>query len=241
MAPTIAAQLAGPDTLDDTMSWARSNAPQPPYGPYGQSGHQPYGQSPVRRDASRMNPFAAGLLILGLLGFMWLLEFYDQATYNSLDRFGIHPRTWAGLPEIFSAPFLHGGFEHLQGNSLPFAVLGFITALGGFARWLKASLICVISSGLVAWLLTPPGPVVLGASGLIMGWLTYVITRGFFDRRPGRIVLGLVVLFFYGGLIWGVLPTTPGISWQAHLGGAIGGVLAARVLHGRRAGSAAGR
>jgi membrane associated rhomboid family serine protease len=182
-----------------------------------------------------MNPFAAGLLIVGLLAFMWLLEFYDQATNNSLDRYGIHAREVDGLPEIFSAPFLHHGFGHLEGNSLPFLVLGFLTALGGFARWLKASLICVISSGLVAWFLTPPHTIVLGASGLIMGWLTYVITRGFFDHRPGRILLGLVVLFFYGGLIWGVLPGHPGISWQAHLGGAIGGVIAARALHGRRA------
>lgn len=188
-----------------------------------------------RSDASRMNPFAAALLILGLLGFMWVLEFYDQATNNSLDQFGIHARRLYGLPEIFSAPFLHHGFEHLQGNSLPFAVLGFIAALGGFRRWLKASLICVISSGLAAWLLTPPNTIVLGASGLIMGWLTYIITRGFFDHRPGRIILGLAVLFFYGGLIWGVFPSTAGISWQAHLGGAIGGVVAARVLHGRRA------
>lgn len=186
-----------------------------------------------RRDASRMDPFAAGLLIVGLLAFMWLLEFYDQATNNSLNQFGIHARELDGLPEIFSAPFLHGSFEHLQGNSIPFLVLGFLTALGGFARWLKASLIIVISSGLVAWLLTPPNTIVLGASGVIMGWLTYVITRGFFDRRPGRILLGLAVLFFYGGLIWGVFPSQAGISWQAHLGGAIGGIIAAKVLHGR--------
>jgi len=181
-----------------------------------------------------MNPIAAALLVLGVLGLMWLLEFYDQATGNSLDQYGIHAREVTGLPEIFSAPFLHGSFEHLQGNSLPFLVLGFITALGGFARWVKASLICVIFSGLAAWLLTPMGTIVLGASGLIMGWLTYVITRGFFDRRPGRIIIGVAVLFFYGGLIWGVFPGQAGISWQAHLGGAVGGVVAARVLHGRR-------
>jgi membrane associated rhomboid family serine protease len=235
------------------MDSSRSNPPQPPYGPYdersygnrapgqgwsGRGVQRPgsYGQPPVRRmtDDSRMNPFAAAFLILGLLALMWFLEFYDQSTRNSLDRFGIHARQLIGLPEIFTAPFLHGSFEHLSGNSLPFLVFGFIVALGGFTRWLKASLICVIASGLAAWLLTPPGTIVLGASGLIMGWLTYIITRGFFDRRPGRIILGLVVLFFYGGLIWGVLPSAPGVSWQAHLGGAIGGVVAARVLHGRR-------
>lgn len=216
------------------MSWG-SKVPQPTSGQYG-------GRTPVRRgDASRMNPLAAGLLIVGLLAFMWLLEFYDQATHNSLDQFGIHARELDGLPEIFSAPFLHASIEHLQGNSIPFLVLGFLTALGGFARWLKASLICVITSGLAAWLLTPAGSVVLGASGVIMGWLTYVITRGFFDRRPGRILLGLAVLFFYGGLIWDVFPSQVGISWQAHLGGAIGGVIAAKVLHSRDRYRAIGR
>lgn len=205
------------------MSWAGANAPGPPYD-----------QVPAgRRDASGMNPLAAGLLIVGLLALMWLLEFYDQATNNSLDQFGIHARQLDGLPEIFSAPLLHASFDHLQGNSIPFLVLGFLTALGGFSRWVKATLICVISSGLVAWVLTPPNTTVLGASGVIMGWLTYVITRGFFDHRPGRIILGLLVLFFYGGLIWGVFPSQAGISWQAHLGGAIGGIIAARVLHGR--------
>ncbi|GAB3913290.1 hypothetical protein GCM10011575_20740 [Microlunatus endophyticus] len=214
------------------MTWRRPDAAPQSYRPYGPA--RAPGVPLHRGGRDRMNPIAAGLLVLGVLGFMWLLEFYDQATGNSLDQYGIHAREVTGLPEIFSAPFLHGSFEHLQGNSLPFLVLGFITALGGFARWVKASLICVIFSGLAAWLLTPAGTIVLGASGLIMGWLTYVITRGFFDRRPGRIILGVAVLFFYGGLIWGVFPGQAGISWQAHLGGAVGGVVAARVLHGRR-------
>ncbi len=180
-----------------------------------------------------MNPFAAALLVLGLLAVMWLLEFYDQAQGQVLDQYGIHARQLDGLPEIFTAPLLHHGFAHLIGNSLPFAVLGFLTALGGFLRWLAATAVSVVVSGLTAWLLTPANTVVLGASGLIMGWLTYLITRGVFDRSPGRMLLGVVLLVCYGGLIWGVLPTQPGVSWQAHLGGAIGGVLAARWLHGR--------
>jgi membrane associated rhomboid family serine protease len=182
-----------------------------------------------------MNPFAAALLVLGLLALMWLLEVIDQSSGNALDQYGIHAQEIDGLPEIFTAPLLHAGFPHLIGNSIPFAVLGFLAALGGFLRWLGATLISVVFSGITAWLLTPADTIVLGASGLIMGWLTYVISRGFFDRRPGQIVLGLVVLVFYGGLIWGVFPTQAGISWQAHLGGAVGGVLAARWLHGRPA------
>ena len=69
----------------------------------------------------------------------------------------------------------------------------------------------------------------LGASGLIFGWLTYLIARGIWTRQPRHIVIAVLVLLCYGGLIWGVLPGAAGISWQAHLGGAIGGVVAARI------------
>jgi len=182
-----------------------------------------------------MHPLAAALLIGGLLAVMWLLEAFDQSTGGWLDQYGIHARELDGLPEIFSAPLLHAGFAHLIGNSMPFAVFGFVVALSGFARWLASTLISVVFSGVTAWLLTPANTIVLGASGLIMGWLAYLVARGFFDRRPVQIVIGLAVLLLYGGMIWGVLPTEAGVSWQAHLGGAIGGVVAARWLHGRAA------
>jgi membrane associated rhomboid family serine protease len=182
-----------------------------------------------------MGPLSAAMLIGGLLALMWALELFDQSTGGWLDQYGIQARELDGLPAIFAAPLLHGGLEHLISNSMPFAVLGFITALSGFARWLGATLISVVVSGVTAWLLTPLGTTILGASGLIFGWLTYIIARGFFDRRPSQIVIGLLVLLFYGGMIWGVLPSQPGISWQGHLGGAVGGVLAARFLHGRTA------
>lgn len=180
-----------------------------------------------------MRPLSAAGLVLGLLAVMWVLEAVDQGTGGWFDQFGIHARQWDGLPTIFSAPLLHGGFGHLLGNSLPFAILGFLVALGGFIRWLAATLISVVTSGISAWLLTPVNTIVLGASGLIMGWLTYLIARGFFDRRPVQIIVSVVVLFFYGSMIFGVLPSRLGVSWQAHLGGAIGGVLAAWWLHRR--------
>lgn len=180
-----------------------------------------------------MPPLSAGALILGLLAVMWVLELFDQGTGGWLDQFGIHARDVSGLPEIFSAWLLHGGFGHLLGNSLPFAILGFVVALGGFVRWLATTVISVITSGLSAWLLTPMNTVVLGASGLIMGWLTYLIARGVFDRRPVQIIISIAVLIFYGSMIFSVLPTQLGVSWQAHLGGAAGGVLAAWWLHSR--------
>jgi len=178
-------------------------------------------------------PVRAGVGMVALLGVLWAVEVLDQASGNVLDGYGIRAREVEGLPEILTAPFLHAGWEHLAGNSVPFLVLGFLVLLSGLARWLVSTLASVVSSGLFAWALTPAGTIVLGASGLIFGWLTYLIARGLWSRRPGQVALGLVVLFLYGGLIWGVLPGVPGVSWQAHLGGAVGGVLAARHLHRR--------
>jgi membrane associated rhomboid family serine protease len=180
-----------------------------------------------------VRPFRAGMLMLLLLGLLWALELVDQASGNALDGYGIHARELDGLPEILTAPFLHAGWQHLAGNSLPFFVLGFLVLLSGMARWLVSTLTSIVSSGLCAWLLTPAGTIVLGASGLIFGWLTYLLARGLWSRRPGQVALAVLVLLLYGGLIWGVLPGAAGVSWQAHLGGAVGGVLAARYLHRR--------
>ena len=104
----------------------------------------------------------------------------------------------------------------------------------GAARWLLSSLICIVVSGLTAWLLTPGDVVIIGASGLIFGWLTYLLARGIWSRRAGQVIVAVLVLLVYGGLIFGVLPGQPGVSWQAHLGGAVAGVLAAWLLHRRR-------
>ncbi len=175
----------------------------------------------------------AAAIMLILLAALWVLEFFDQASGNQLDLYGIETRELDGLPQIFTAPFLHGGWEHLVSNSIPFALLGFLVLLGGTARWLLSSLISIACSGLAAWFLTPVNTIVLGASGLIFGWLTYLVARGIWSRQISQVVIGVLVLLLYGGLIWGVLPGAAGVSWQAHLGGAVGGVLAAWLLHRR--------
>jgi membrane associated rhomboid family serine protease len=178
-------------------------------------------------------PGWAALIMLLMLAGMWILELLDQLSGNQLDQLGIHAREIDGMPEILTAPFLHAGWDHLMSNSLPFLVLGFLVLLSGLARWLVSSLIIIVISGMTAWLLTPVHTIILGASGLIFGWLTYLLARGLWSRRPAQVIIAVLVLLVYGGLIWGLLPGNAGISWQAHLGGAIGGVLAAWLLHRR--------
>lgn len=195
-----------------------------------QLGGQPYAPPALRTAPS---PGGAVLVMTALLAGLWLLEIVDQLGGERLDLYGIRARDLDGLPGIVTAPFLHAGFDHLISNSLPFWVLGFLVLLGGLARWLISSVISIAGSGLAAWLLTPADTIIVGASGLIFGWLTYLLARGLWSRSVGQIAVAVGVLVVYGGLIWGVLPGAAGVSWQAHLGGAVGGVVAAWLLHRR--------
>lgn len=180
------------------------------------------------------SPIVTALLVVGgLLALMWGLEVIDQLTRNSLDQFGIRPRDADFLPHILTAPWLHFGWGHLVSNSIPFLVLGVLNYLAGLARWLVTTATSIVTSGLLVWLISPTRTITLGASGLIFGWLTYILVRGFYTKRPGQIAVAAIVFLFYGGILLGVLPQSAGVSWQGHLGGAIGGILAAWYLHGR--------
>ena len=165
------------------------------------------------------------------LALLWAVEILDTVSGGALDSFGVEPRDVGELPQILTAPLLHFGWGHLIGNSLPFFALGVLVLLSGLRRWLVATGASVASSGLLAWLLSPPASVTAGASGLIFGWLTYLLVRGIFSKDARQILLALVVFAVWGSVLWGVFPGAPGISWQAHLGGALGGLLAAWLLH----------
>lgn len=184
--------------------------------------------------ARRASSLPGAVTIMGaLLALLWVLEGVDQLTHSSLDALGIRTRDVGDLWSIFTAPLVHFGWGHLEANSIPFLVLGVVVLVGGLWRWITATLIPTITSGLSAWLLSAPHTVTAGASGLIFGWLTYVLARGIFSRNWRHILLGVVVLLVYGGVLWGVVPQSAGISWQAHLGGAAGGVLAAWLVESR--------
>ena len=180
----------------------------------------------------RLGELAPGLIVIGvMLGAMWALEIVDLAPSTPFDRWGVRPRTLRGLFGIAFAPFLHVSFGHLIANTIPFVVLGAAIALGGIRQIVEVTVIVAVVSGLGVWLFGSANTVHLGASGLVFGYLTYLVTRGLIARNVWWIFGGLVVLAFYGGLLWGLLPT-PRVSWLGHLFGAIGGVLAAWVLHG---------
>lgn len=164
---------------------------------------------------------------------MWGEEVVDTVADGRLDRFGIRPRELGGLEGIVLAPFLHSGFSHLIANTVPFVVLGTVIALGGPRRFLTVTGIAALVSGVGTWLTGQSHSIHLGASGVVFGYLAYLVTRGWFAKKLSYLLGGVVVLAVYGGALWGLLPS-PGISWQGHLFGAVGGVVAASTLHGDR-------
>jgi len=123
--------------------------------------------------------------------------------------------------------FMHVDFTHLVMNSSAVAILLFVLALSGQREvWISSIIIALVAGGAV-WYFGNPYTVHVGASGLIYGWMAYLIVRGFFTRNATQIMLGIIIGFSYAGSVWGMLPGQEGVSWQGHLFGAIGGVIAA--------------
>ena len=194
---------------------------------------QGYGHASGRRprayDYARPVSDAAKIL-LALVALMWAVEVVDVIADHRLDQYGIEARDPEGLDGIVTAPFLHVGFGHLLGNTIPFVIMGLLIALEGARRLLSVFAIVALVSGLGTWLVAPEGTIHVGASGVVFGFSTYLITRGWFNRRPVQVAIGLVVVVLWGGVLLAGLQPREGISWQGHLFGAIGGVVAARVL-----------
>lgn len=166
------------------------------------------------------------------LSLAWMTLGANALLGGALNHFGIVPRTQSGLRGILFAPFLHGSVAHLMANSISLLVLGWLVlAFAGRRRFYVVSVISALGAGLCAWAIGAPGSVHIGASGVIFGYLGYLMLSGWFARRFWPIVASAAVTAMWGGMVLGVMPGQPGISWQAHLGGFIGGVLAARWLH----------
>ncbi len=167
---------------------------------------------------------------------MWVSEGIDSLAGHRLDRYGIEPRDGDGLVGIFAAPFLHAGFGHLLSNSVPFLVMGLAIAFKGAMRVLAVTVVVALISGVGTWLVAPEDTLHVGASGVVFGYATYLLSRGFFDHDLLELAIGFLVGAIWGtALIGGLLPQE-GISWQGHLFGAAGGIVAARLLARRHPG-----
>lgn len=175
----------------------------------------------------------AAVITLAFVAVLYVVEAINAADHQALDHDGVRPRNVDGLTGILWAPMLHGGWPHLLGNTIPVLVLGFLTLLSGIGRGLAVTGLVWVVGGFGQWLTGESNSVHVGASVLVFGWLAYLLVRGIFNRSIVQVLLGVVLLGVYGTALWGILPGQNGISWQGHLFGAIGGILAAWLFAGR--------
>jgi membrane associated rhomboid family serine protease len=175
------------------------------------------------------------VVMVGLLVLLWVIQAANWADGYRVDAMlGIQPHSLSHLGGIVTAPFLHVSWQHIEGNSVPLFVLGFLAAYRGVAKFFVVTGIVVVTSGLTVWLFQDTRSVTVGASGLVFGYFGYVLARGLFDRDWVDIAVGAVAGGMYYYILSVALPGTPGISWLDHTGGLAGGVLAAWLLRARR-------
>lgn len=168
----------------------------------------------------------------GFIVFIWVLEIVDQLLLQQrLNRLGIIPRTRIGLRGILFAPLLHGSWNHLAANTVPLAVLGWLTLLRGNTEFAIVTVVIWLVSGLGVWLFAASHTIHIGASGIVFGYFGFLLSHSYFNQDLLSAVVSVIVALLYGPLIWGVLPSRRrGISWQGHLFGFVGGILTARYL-----------
>ena len=174
--------------------------------------------------------------MVGFIGLIWILQVANWADHYHLDySYGISPRSIGRLPEIFTAPFLHFSWDHIEGNSGPLFVFGFLAAYRSVVKFLGVTLVVAITSGLGVWLFQGNDEVTVGASGLIFGYFGYVLSRGLIDRNLIDALAAVVMALSYAYILTVAIPGTPGVSWIGHLGGLIGGIASGWIFRTRRA------
>jgi membrane associated rhomboid family serine protease len=168
----------------------------------------------------------------GSLAVLWAVYGVNSLLGGALLGFGVIPRTEVGLRGILFGPFLHANLHHLEANSVPLLVLGWLVMLRDSRLFFPVTFVAMVGAGLMAWTFGDPGSDHIGASGVIMGYLGFLMLTGWFTRSVGSVLLSVFVTLAWGGLVLAVLPSAPGISWQEHLGGFLGGCVAARLFRG---------
>jgi membrane associated rhomboid family serine protease len=187
---------------------------------------------PTRRKARWTAALKIQALILGsCLLLQWIVEVVDRAVLGGqLDSLGVQPRSLVGLRGIPLAPLVHANLDQVIANTMPFLVLGWLVMLRGLWTFFRVSVIVTFFSGLGVWCTASATNVQIGASGLIFGYLGYLILRGYFDRSAFSVAISVLVGVFYGSLIWGILPIAQEGAWEGHLWGFAAGMLCAWLL-----------
>jgi membrane associated rhomboid family serine protease len=193
---------------------------------------------PHRRRAAEIDVDEARkafFLMVGFIVLIWVLQIANWADHYHLDAsFGILPRSLGHLGDIFTAPFLHFSWDHIEGNSGPLFVFGLLAAYRGVVKFLGVTLIVAITSGLAVWLFQGNNQLTVGASGLIFGYFGYVLARGLIDRNLIDALAAVVMGLSYAYILTVAIPGTPGVSWIGHLGGLVGGLACGWIFRTKR-------
>ncbi|MGJ5892322.1 rhomboid family intramembrane serine protease [Streptomyces niveiscabiei] len=178
----------------------------------------------------------AFFVVFAFVAVVWAIQLANFADDYGLSRdYGIVSGDAGSLTHILTAPFLHWNWAHLESNSGPLFVFGFLAAYRGVAKFLVLSGLVAVVSGMTVWLFEADRVSTVGASGLIFGYFGYVVVRGLFDRHLIDSLIGVVMGASFAYLLTVAVPGTPGVSWLGHLGGLVGGLLGAWLLRDRRA------
>jgi membrane associated rhomboid family serine protease len=177
--------------------------------------------------------------VIGLVtAVLYVIEYFNAAHDYSWDRFGVKPRQVDGLWGVVTQPFLHQSWGHLASNTVPLLAIGWALLLSGVRVFLFVTACVVLLGGFLTWLVAPSDQIIVGASGMIFGWLGYLVARAVFSRRIKWILIAVMLLVFFGTLLGSLLPTVDSrVSWQSHVCGAAVGVAVAWFLHPRDRGS----
>jgi membrane associated rhomboid family serine protease len=215
-----------------------SGPPAGTTGPRGGKGRPAYRAAEIDVDEARK----AFFLMVGFIVLIWALQVANWTDHYHLDAsYGILPRSLGHLGDIFTAPFLHFNWEHIEGNSGPLFVFGLLAAYRGVVRFLGVTLLVAITSGLAVWLFQGNNELTVGASGLIFGYFGYVLARGLIDRNLVDALAAVVMALSYAYILTVAIPGTPGVSWVGHLGGLVGGLASGWIFRTRRGRSKPGR
>ncbi len=185
------------------------------------------GEDPLLNDRIRLRRsfFAA----VGFTTTLWIIKLLELMLHLDLFRYGIYPFRSDGLTGIFLAPLIHGSLYHLFTNSGPLIILG-TAMLYAYPRSARIALpVIYLGSGLGVWLFGRHA-YHFGASGLTFGVMFYILSLGILRWDARTIALSMVVFLLYGSMIWGIFPTDPSVSFEAHLSGAVTGIAMAVTL-----------
>lgn len=167
-------------------------------------------------------------VVIAVFVMITALEIINLLTGRMLNQYAIFPRTLSGLYGIPVSPFIHGSVAHYVSNIVPLCIFSFLLLQYGARRFVMVTLFIMVFTGTLVWMLARPS-YHLGASSVVYGYFGFLVLAGFLSKRIKLILISLLVGFFYGGLIFGVLPVNTFISWESHLFGLAGGLIAAKI------------